>query len=530
MRDATQVLPNVLESHASVRPDQVFLQHVDGSSRTFGELDHDVRQWAAALSSLGVRAGDTVVAMLDNSFESAFMWLAVARLGAIEVQINTAYLGPILTHVVNNSAATVAVVGGRFVDRFVEVAADLDSLRTLVVVGPADVGPARGEHGGLEIVDAETLLEAGHAQPALVRPAPHDTACILYTSGTTGPSKGVIIPWAQVHATATGCVPLDGLGSADAWYSPFPMFHMSGKLALYASALFGGRFVLRGAFKTDEFWDDIRRFECTTTMLIGSTPAFVWNLPEDPGDRAHPLRNVLMAPTPDDPDAFMTRFGFRIATVFNMTEISCPIMSGWDLGPKGSAGRLRTGYEVRIVDEHDREVGPGELGEIIVRSDEPWMLMAGYWRNPEATASAWRNYWFHTGDAGRYDEDGHFYFVDRIKDAIRHRGENVSSMELEAVINDYPDIVEAAAVGVPSEYGEEDIKVFVVPAGDDFDPVIMMEYLSTRLPRFMMPRYVVAVSDLPKTPTEKVRKHELRARTDADGVWDREAEGFTIRR
>ena len=522
--DEAQVLPNLLADRAQAMPNRVFMQHVDGDQLTFGELDEVVVRWASALAALGIGAGDTVIVMLDNSFESAMTWLSVSRLGGIEVQVNTAYLGRILAHVVNNAGAQVAVVGSRFVDRFEAIADELGALRTLVVIGH------RPESDQFETFEAESLLAEDHPSPKLVRPAPHDTACILYTSGTTGPSKGVIIPWAQAHATPSGCIPLDGLGSDDAWYSPFPMFHMSGKLALYGSAIFGGRFVLRSFFKTDEFWDDIRRFGITTTMLIGSTPAFVWNLPEQGRDRDHGLRNVLMAPTPDDPDAFMKRFGFRISTVFNMTEISCPVMSGWDLGPKGSAGRLRPGYQVRIVDGHDRELPPGELGEIVVRADEPWVLMAGYWRNPEATVAAWRNYWFHTGDAGMYDEDGNYYFVDRIKDAIRVRGENVSSMELEAVINDSPDVVESAAVGVPSEFGEEDIKVYVVPATAEFDPAELLTYLLPRLPRFMMPRYIVAADDLPKTPTEKVRKHQLRERDPEPNLWDRVVAGFELPR
>ena len=517
MLDDCQVLPNLLADRAESTPDQVFLQHVDGASLTFGELDASVRQWAWALAAHRVGPGDTVLVMLDNMFESAITWLSVARVGGIEVQINTSYVGRILTHVVNNAGATLAIVGSRFVDHFSTVAAELASLETIVVVGDEAVDAP------FTVVPVAEFLDGADAFTELVRPQPHDTACILYTSGTTGPSKGVVIPWAQAERSASGCIPLDGLGSEDAWYSPFPMFHMSGKLAFYASALFGGRFVLRDAFKTDEFWDDIRKYECTCTMLIGSTPAFVWNLPPTSNDSDHSLLNVLMAPTPDDPDAFIDRYGFRICTVFNMTEISCPIMSRWDLGPKASAGKLRPGYEVRIADEHDRALPPNTLGEILVRADEPWVLMAGYWKNPEATVAAWRNNWFHTGDAGMYDEDGYFYFVDRMKDAIRHRGENVSSMELEAVINESPDVAEAAAVGVPSEYGEEDIMAYVVPASNSFDPGELIVFLEPRLPRFMMPRYISAVAELPKTPTEKVRKGELRDRGVPDGVWDRTA-------
>ena len=524
MLDEKYVLPNLLADRARATPDRIFIQSVDGSSLTFSELDTLVVNWAESFSSNGVDLGDTVVVMLDNMFESAITWLSVSRLGGIEVQVNTAYIGSILTHVINDSGASLAVVGSRFINRFLDIGDDLESLEKIIVIGEYEPdGTAQ-----VEIVDVVSFLNEGNDSLDLDRPLAHDISCILYTSGTTGPSKGVVIPWAHAHASATGCIPLDGLGVDDAWYSPFPMFHMSGKLAFYASAIFGGRFVLRESFKTEDFWDDIRNFDCSCTLLIGSTPAFIWNLEPTRTDADHPLKNVLMAPTPDNSQAFMDRFGFRIATVFNMTEISCPVMSGWDLGPKGSAGRLRNGYQVRIVDETDHEVPKGTLGEIIVRSDQPWLLNAGYWQNPDATAKAWRNGWFHTGDAGMEDDDGNFYFIDRIKDAIRHRGENVSSMELEAVINDSPDVIETAAVGVPSEFGEEDIKVYVVPNHESFDPETLIRYLTPRLPRFMMPRYIVAVDDLPKTPTEKVRKNELRNREVDEGIWDREAAGFQI--
>lgn len=514
MKDNSQVLPNLLADRAISSPETIFMEHVDGSALTYSELEQSVLRWAGALNSQGIGIGDTVLVMLNNRFESAFSWLSTARLGAIEVQINTAYLGAILTHVVNNSKAKLAIIESDFVSRFADIASDLECLETLVVIDDF-----KGK-APFSILSLEKFLSQGVSDPALVRPSGNDISCILYTSGTTGPSKGVVIPWAHAKASATGCIPLDELGAEDAWYSPFPMFHMSGKLAFYASAIFGGRFVLRDSFKTDEFWDDIRNFNCSCTMLIGSTPAFIWNLPVNENDRKHPLRNVLMAPTPDEPPAFMERFNFRIATVFNMTEISCPIMSGWDLGPKGSAGRLRNGYEVRIVDEADMEVPIGTLGEIIVRSDEPWVLNAGYWCNPEATSDAWRNGWFHTGDAGMRDEAGNFYFIDRIKDAIRRRGENISSMELESIINEAPNVLESAAIGVPSELGEEDIKIFVVPNSESFSPQALLQYLESRLPRFMMPRYVVTVDSLPKTPTEKVKKKELRDLNDVTQIWD----------
>ena len=516
------VLPQLLADRAP--SSQIFLQDVDGREATYTQVEAAVNGWAAALERAGVHKGSTVLVMVPNSFESVYVWMATARLGAIEVPVNIAYRGSILTHVANNSAARVAVVHRDYLDRLESVAEGLDALKTVICVGDTDIRSTT-----IEVLAASDEVRDDQPTGATVRPQRHDTACILYTSGTTGASKGVIVPWAQVHATATGCIPLDGLGADDAWYSPFPMFHMSGKLALYGAALIGSRFVVRGAFSTDGFWSDIRRFGCTTSLLIGTTPGFLASRPAGQDDAESPLHNVLMAPVPDRPEAFMDRFGVRISTVFNMTEISCPVWSRWELGPKGSAGRLRPGYEVRIVDEHDEEVPNGQLGEIVVRSSDPWKLMLGYWRMPEKTVEAWRNCWFHTGDAGFQDDDGFFYYVDRRKDAIRVKGENISSMEVEAEVNGYDAVAECAAIGVPSPLGEEEVMVFVVPTEPSAcDPAALTRFLVDRLPRFMVPRYVTVVEELPKTPTEKVRKHILREQHDQYSTWDRVEAGVEI--
>lgn len=522
MLSSEDVLPELLARRAPLT--QVFLQDVDGREATYGQVEDAVNGWAAALERAGVQAGSTVLVMLPNSFESVYSWMAAARLGAIEVPVNTAYRGAILTHVANNAGAQVAVVHVDYLDRLDAIASSLEALQVVIAVGKT-VRPV----AGVDVMLADEVVSDDQPVEPSVHPQRYDVACILYTSGTTGASKGVIVPWGQVHATATGCIPLDGLGEDDAWYSPFPMFHMSGKLALYGAALIGSRFVIRNGFNTDGFWPDIRAFGCTTSLLIGTTPAFVASRPPTDDDAGSPLRNVLMAPVPDDPGAFMDRFGVRIATVFNMTEISCPVWSRWDLGPKGSAGRLRPGYEVRIVDEHDEEVATGQLGEIVVRSSDPWKLMLGYWRMPDKTVEAWRNYWFHTGDAGFEDENGNYYFVDRTKDAIRVRGENISSMEVEAEVSAHHAVAECAAVGVPSPMGEEDVMVFVVPtAPGACDPSDLTRFLIPRLPRFMVPRYVTLVEALPKTPTEKVRKHILREERDRHTAWDREEAGIEI--
>jgi carnitine-CoA ligase len=278
-------------------------------------------------------------------------------------------------------------------------------------------------------------------------------------------------------------------------------------------ALVGGRLVLRESFKTDAFWRDIDRYRCTTTNLMDTMAQFLVQSPPRADDAEHPLLNVLMVPIVPELEAFQERFGVRVCTVFNMTETSCPIgTEGWVISDRRSAGRVRPGWHARIVDEHDRELARGEVGELVVRSEEPWRLMAGYWRRPEATVEAWRNQWFHTGDLFRQAEDGQFYFVDRLKDVIRRRGENISSAELESYVVTHPSVGECAAVAVPSPWGEDDVKVVVVPAADHrIDVDELHAFLRASIPRFMVPRYLQVVDALPRTATNKIRKLELRA-------------------
>jgi crotonobetaine/carnitine-CoA ligase len=238
-----------------------------------------------------------------------------------------------------------------------------------------------------------------------------------------------------------------------------------------------------------------------------------------------------MVPLCEDAAAFSRRFGCDIYTVFNMTEVSTPILSGKNPSPLGTCGTPRPGVEVRIVDENDCEVAPGTVGELIVRTDAPWTMNHGYFRNPEATARAWRNGWFHTGDAFRADADGHYFFVDRIKDAIRRRGENISSFEVETEVCAHPAVKEAAAVAVPSEHAEDEVLVAVsLVEGASLDPAELIRFLLPRMAHFMVPRYVRVVPELPKTPTQKVQKHLVRSEGVTADTWDRVAAGIEVKR
>jgi crotonobetaine/carnitine-CoA ligase len=281
--------------------------------------------------------------------------------------------------------------------------------------------------------------------------------------------------------------------------------------------------------KTDRFLADIDEYGVTTAAMVPAIAQFLSMSPATPEDADLPLRNVVMAGALPDPDGFRSRFGVRMCTAYSMTEICTPFTSdGWDVTNWDAVGRLKGGYpglEVRVLGEDGTPVEPGELGELVIRSSVPSTLNAGYFGMPQATAEAWRDGWFHTGDAFRYDADGFFYFVDRIKDAIRRRGENISSFEVEAIVSGHEEVAECAAVAVPAEMGEDEIKLCVVAVpGRSIDPPTLVAWLADRMPRYMVPRYVEVLDGLPRTMgTLRVQKASLRATGVTAATWDRDA-------
>jgi crotonobetaine/carnitine-CoA ligase len=521
MPETELTLPALVARHARERPEAPFV--VTAEERvtwTYGQAHRDADRWADALAGAGVGPGDTVLTMLPPATTAVAAWIGAARLRALEVPVNTGYVGRILRYVVEDSRATVMVVHA---DHLPAVEQSIDGLvqpRTVVVVaasGPLEQSSAR------QLIREEDFLAAGSGGRVQARePRPRDIAAIIYTSGTTGASKGVLVTWRQMELTASAIMPGDLFGAADAFYSPFPMFHVSGKGPLHAAARVGGRVIMRSRFDTASFWPDVRDLGASTTILLGAMANFLRGQPARADDAESPMRDALMLPLVDDVAGFEKRFGLRVRTAFNMTETACCIVSdGYQLANETSCGRIREGFQARVVDRDDVEVGPGELGELVLRGEQPWTLMAGYWAKPEATVDAWRNQWLHTGDGFIRDAEGNFYFVDRIKDAIRRRGENISSFEVEIEIDSHPDVLESAAVAVPSTFGEDEIKAVVVPQpGRTLDPARLHAYLTDRMPRFMVPRYIEIVGSLPKTPTEKIRKVELRAAGVGPATWD----------
>lgn len=526
MLERSMILPHLLAKRADTDPERLFLEEVDGASATYSQLHHQVLTWADAYRKIGVGAGDNVLVMLPTSIEATSAWLGLSWLRAIEVPVNTGYRGEMLRYLIEHSKARTMVLSADYLPQIAELDSLPTTLSTLIV--PDLVDPIAGLP--YRILSREEFLTDAYPDTSLLGPDVSDIATIMYTSGTTGASKGVLMPWGQMHKTASADIFVGDFTPEDAYYLPFPLFHISGKGPIYTFLINGGRVVLKESFKTEEFWSDIEKYQCTTTLLLGAMANFLYRSPVSARDCDSPLHTVVMVPLIPELEDFQDRFGVRVSTAFNMTEISCPLTSrGWSLPNTTSCGKLREGFELRIVDELDEPVPTGEVGELIVRSDDPWTLMLGYFEDPEATNQAWRNGWVHTGDAFRCDEDGNYYFLERLKDSIRRRGENISSAEVEGIVNQHPNVLECAAVAVPSEWGEDDVMIVVVlQNGIQLKPLELFEYLVPLMPRFMLPRYIDIAQSLPKTPTEKVRKVELREEGVSATTWDREAKGLDL--
>lgn len=517
------VLRPLLEKWAAAQPDKVYAKLSATEQVTFRQMRDMTAATAAGLHRLGVRQGDNVIVWMPNTIDCIRVWFAINWLGATYVPINTAYQGGLLEHVLRNAGAEIIVTHAALVDRLAQV--DTARLKKVVLFGGAP-SPV----GDLEVLPAGVLDVDGEAPPPERPIEPWDMQSIIYTSGTTGPSKGVMSSYAQLHAMS-GPDSFYMLEPDDRYMCHLPLFHVGGTIPVMGMLTRGGSIALVPSFSTEDFWPKLRETGSTVVLLLGAMVNFITKRPPSPDDTDHPVKKFLIIPLTEDGPSFAKRFGVDVYTLYNMTEISTPLVSERNPSKIGSCGRPRAGVELRLVDGNDCEVAPGSVGELIVRTDAPWAMNSGYYKNTEATAAAWRNGWFHTGDAFRIDPDGNYFFVDRMKDAIRRRGENISSFEVEAEIAAHPAVNEVAVIPVPSEHGEEEVMCVVAPvAGGGIDPRELLEFLVPRMPHFMVPRFVRIVDALPKTPTQKVQKHILRAEGLTEDTWDREKAGIKIKR
>jgi crotonobetaine/carnitine-CoA ligase len=511
--DSPCVTAALLERNASRRPQLVVLRFDSGEQYTSVELLAAVRSLAAGLQSLGVQQGDHVLSWLPNGPAAVLNWLALNLLGAVYVPINTAYKGRLLQHVIASSEATLLLAEGSLLERLADIPAG--KLRRIVVFGSE-----RPDLPGVALLPSTVL--AGNAdtlQPPPRAVQPWDTQCVIFTSGTTGPSKGVLCSYRHTY---TAAVEFRHVGPGDTNLVALPMFHVGGILGVNFALIHGGTAAVIQHFRTQTFWQTVRDLNVTAVGLLGTMVQFLMQQPVAADERSHPLKKAVIAPFGAEAMAFAERFGVQVFTEFNMTELSVPLWAGPETVVRGACGRPRPGVELRLVDANDTEVAAGAVGELILRTDEPWTMSHGYLNDPVTTAKTWRNGWFHTGDLFRRDADHNYFYVDRAKDMIRRRGENISSFEVEAELLAYPGVRAAAAVPVAGEGGEDEVlAVLSLQAGATLDPAALIAFLQPRMAAFMIPRYVRIVAEMPLTPTQKIEKHVLRAAGVTADTWDR---------
>jgi crotonobetaine/carnitine-CoA ligase len=531
-RPQTTVL-EALAHRLAQDPDAPYLDF-EGEQYTAQRMDEESTRLAHTFAGMGVGHGDRVATLLGNRPEQVVSFYAALKLGAVQVPINTAYKGDFLRHQLADAGARVFVVQGDFASRAVEVvgAATTPELAHVVVVDPpdavVDAVPALGWDDAVAN-GSDTAIDTTNVRPA-------DLACFIYTAGTTGPSKGCMLPHNYIVSLADQIARAWQRTADDIVLTPLPLFHFNAiSVCVVGSLVIGGSAAIERRFSVSNFWPEVKRTRATMVSMLGSLAILIANADDHPDQQGHRLRLCAAAPMPPDTDrAWQERFGCQtFSGGYGLTEASLvSMLEAGEPNKPGAAGKPnRHEFEVKLVDDDDVEVPTGETGEIVCRPTGPNLMFAGYWNRPDSTVEATRNLWFHTGDLGRLGEDGYLYFVDRKKDALRRRGENISSFEMEKVLYGHDAIKDAAVHAVPSDVGEDDVKVtVVVQDGASLTEEELCRWVAERVPFFAIPRYVEFRDDLPRNPVGRVLKYQLRDEGVTPATWDREAAGVTFER
>ena len=532
-------LVEAVRHQARAQGEREFLSFENGERFSFAEFDRLTDCLATALADLGLTAGDRLLGLLTNSKEFMITMIATHKLRAVFVPVNTELRGGFLEHQIINSSPRMIVVDDNLMGRFSSFDPSETGIETVVGVGD-ESSPDISKLGLLAEVSQvrmDSLLDTTPNTEKLADPSPSDVCTIMYTSGTTGPSKGVLMPQGHCYLFALGIAAAMELTEQDRYFCCMPLFHANGLfMQVYASLLAGSSCHVTKRFSVTDWLNIVREENITVTNALGVMPEFIFRSPPSPSDRDHKMTRILAIPVAEEWGvAMQERFGVKLRQGFGMTEVNMvaysdlddPVMSGC-AGPP-----LSDFFEVIIADpDSDVELPRDQVGEILVRPKIPFCFNVGYFKMPDKTVEAWRNLWFHTGDAGRMDSEGRLFFVDRIKDRIRRRGENISSYELEQTLNEYPGVIESAAVGlrVPGAGGEDEIKAVIAINGPSPDPEAFLDWCVPRMPRHTVPRYLEFVAELDKTASGKIRKQAIRDAGVTEDTWDRESIGYVISR
>ena len=499
-------VPSVLDLRAEQLGDRMMMS-IAGTPVTFAQMRERSCAAANLLTDIGVRRGQTVALFTGTCPEWVYFWLGAARIGAVTAAVNTANKGEFLRHALRLSRAKVVVADPERADRV--------------------------EAGERVLVVGDSLSEQLHAASGDVQAAaagPDDVAALFFTSGTTGPSKAVVTTWHYLFAAAAAIASAWEFVAGEVVWSAMPLFHLSAAATVLAPMLVGGTTVLADGFHPTRVWRDVRACGAAGFVGAGAMVSMLWQQPPEARDAELGLRFISAAPIAADLyRGIEQRYNCRVVTMYGLTEaFPIAVKAFSDEGVPGTSGIVNPAFDVRIVDVHGHQVAPGTIGEIVCRARYPGVISMGY-LSSDGEVDAHPE-WFRTGDLGRLD-DQQLTYVDRVKDSLRRRGENVSSMEIEATVTDHPAVLEAAAVAVPSELGEDDILVCVtLQPGESLDPADLLDFCAARMPYFCVPRYVEVLDELPKNVIGRVRKDVLRSRGLGDGAWDREAHGYVVTR
>jgi crotonobetaine/carnitine-CoA ligase len=520
---ADRVLSTILTRQAAHYRDRTLF--VFGETRwSYAETAAIAAASAARLMQAGIQAGDRVALICSNRPEFLEIYLGCAWMGAVTVPINTALRGIQLSHILRNATPKLLVIEFGFMAAIETLESDVAPPDIVWMIGESAVPPAISG----SVLPLPTLGEG--VSPAPVRP--DDTVAILYTSGTTGPSKGVCCPQAQMFWWGVYSARALDIREGDVLFTTLPLFHTNALNAFYQALLNGCTYALEPKFSASGFWAAARRHQGTVGYLLGAMAVMLLAQPKSADDTAHFLRVALGGGVPGQfHGPFLERFGVPLLDGYGSTETNFVFASSIPSDRPGTMGHLVEDVEACIVDADDQPLPDGEAGELLLRSREPLAFSTGYFGMPDKTAEAWRNRWFHTGDRVVRDADNHYRFVDRMKDSIRRRGENVSSWEVEQVLLKHPAIAGCAVYPLPSELGEEEVAAAVqLEPGHALEPIDVVRHCEGKMAYFAVPRFVRIVTEMPLTENGKIRKVALREAGRTPDTWDRDTAGYKLRR
>ena len=514
----------LIAARAAAHPDKLALVCGD-TELSYGSLDQAVTEVARGLLALGATPGDSVGIFLPNRPEYLLTWLGAARAGLVEVPVNTAYKGPFLDYALRSTDVRILVTEAALLELVADLPEAPETLSTVVLLD--DAAPGRTP-AGVHVRTWSDLLVSGDTATELPQVEPADPVAIMLTSGTTGRSKGVVYPNRMPVVAARECAAQMGTTADERLYTCLPLFHGAAQINISLHSFYAGATLVLGRrFTASGFWDEVRTHRVTQFNALGSILPMLLAQPPSARDRDHHVTKLFAAPAPPPVlHAFEERFGVRIVEGYGLTEIKNVLYNPLHARKVGSIGVPTESSSVEVHDESGHRAASGQPGEIVYRPRLPHIMFSGYHRDPAATLATMRDLWWHTGDLGYADDDGYFYFIDRKKDALRRRGENISSHEVEAVLLAYPGMVAAAAVGTPSDLGEDEVLAVLQPEHSrKLDLPGLFAHCDRSMPHFMVPRYYRVVDELPCTPTGKVRKTDLRHQGRAD-AWDAHAAGL----